>query len=152
MSNLSFKSFVLVVLTSVFCCIDARAGRSTEFDVGGDVVVYNFDSKDDSTAFTVNPNKKSDFNISGGCLNFINTNTEHKVLFPSITPLREFCVSIRFKLNAGNSNASGFGFYAFASEPSDYRDFINALHISNGPGHLVPVDSPAVGGLGHLAG
>ena len=133
MSNLSFKSFVLVVLTSVFCCIDAQAGRSTEFDVGGDVVVYNFDSKDDSTAFTVNPNKKSDFNISGGCLNFINTNTEHKVLFPSITPLREFCVSIRFKLNAGNSNASGFGFYAFASEPSDYRDFINALHISNGP-------------------
>ncbi len=92
--------------------------------VGGEKVVYGFEIEEyEYEVYSPTPEGVERIN---GQLSIDNT-TEHKVIFPSETPLEEFNVSVDIDLNANNRFVNS-GLYLFANNAQTNPDFISALN------------------------
>jgi hypothetical protein len=95
-----------------------------KYKVDGEVVIYDFSKDEDE--YKVFSNFPSGVTVINEKLNASN-NAEHKILFPSETPLKEFMVSV--DITVGNMGIINSGLYIFAKNAQASADKIDAINI-----------------------
>lgn len=96
----------------------------SKYEVGGELVVYDFSA--DEGAFEVISDNPSGVFIKDGQL-VADSACEHKIIFPSETPLEEFMVSVDIDLS--KMNTLNAGLYIFAENAAPSQDKIDALNV-----------------------
>lgn len=92
--------------------------------VGGETVVYDFSKEED--VYEVVSYWPDAVSVRNGEL-VASDGTEHKIIFPSMTPLEEFMVSVDINVDAVNNVSCGL--YVFANNAQPAGDVIDALSI-----------------------
>ena len=105
-------------------CTITELVDDNKYEVGGDLVIYDFAEPTDAYE-VVSPNPLG-VTIENEHL-VVSAGDEHKIMFPSVNPLKEFMVSVDINLNAGNSTNAGIYVLAAGAQPK--QDIIDALNV-----------------------
>lgn len=96
----------------------------SKYDVDGELVIYDFSTDED--AYEVISKYPSGVRIEDGQL-VADNSWEHKIMFPSETPLEEFMVSVDIDLTKTDRVNSGL--YIFAHDATSSQDMIDAMNV-----------------------